>query len=126
MKRIWFGAALLILLLALGLGSGALMEQTHQAQAEDLNRAAELAAEGNWTGAKNFTGAARREWDKNRMLIAALSDHEPMDQIEGLFAQLEVFADIRDAASFESTCRYLASQLEALGKSHSFNLQNLF
>ena len=36
MKRIWFGAALLILLLALGLGSGALMEQTHQAQAEDL------------------------------------------------------------------------------------------
>ena len=126
MKRIWFGAALLIALLALGFGSGELMDQTHLVQAEDLNRAAELAMEGNWAGAKNFTGAARREWDKNKMLVAALSDHEPMDQIEGLFAQLEVFAATQDAASFCSTCRYLASQLEALGKSHSFNLQNLF
>ena len=126
MKRIWFGAALLILLLALGLGSSALMERTHLAHAEDLNRAAELAMEGNWAGAANFAEAAKREWNKKRMLVAALSDHEPMDQIEGLFAQLEVFTEIQDAASFGSTCRYLASQLEALGKSHSFNLQNLF
>ena len=38
MKRIWFGIALLITLLILGLGSGALMERTHLAQAEELDR----------------------------------------------------------------------------------------
>lgn len=126
MKRIWFGAALLAALLILGFGSSSLMERTHLAQAEDLTRAAELALEGNWSGAENFTGAARREWDKKRPLIAALSDHGPMDQIEGLFSQLETFAQAEDAVSYSSTCVYLARQLEALGKSHSLTLPNFF
>ena len=126
MNRIWFGTALLALLLVLGLGGSALMERTHLTQAEDLNRAAELALQGDWSGAEALTSGARKEWDKKRPLIAALSDHEPMDQAEGLFAQLEVFADTEDAISYSSTCVYLARQLEALGKSHSFNLQNFF
>lgn len=126
MKRIWFGAALLAALLILGFGSSSLMERTHMAQAKDLSRAAELAEEGNWSGAENFAAAARREWDRKRPLIAGLCDHEPMDQVEGLFAQLEVFAQSRDAVSFRSCCVYLVRQLEALGKSHSLNLQNFF
>ena len=126
MNRFWFGAGLLIVLLILGLGSSALMEKTHFSQAEDLRRAAELSLEGNWTGAKNFAHAAQREWDKHKSVIAGLCDHEPMDQAEGLFAQLEVFAGMKDTNAFSSTCLYLASQLEALGKSHSFNFQNLF
>lgn len=124
MNRIWFGAALLAVLLLLGFGSSTWMEKTHFSQAADLSRAAELALEGNWTGAENFAGAARREWNKRRPFVAALSDHGPMDQIEGLFAQLETFAAAQDTVSYSSTCVFLASQLEALGKSHSFNLQN--
>lgn len=126
MKRIWFGAVLMAALLMLGFGSSTLMERTHMAQVKDLDRAAELALEGNWGGAENFAAAARREWDKKRPLIAGLCDHEPMDQIEGLFAQLEVFALEQDTVSFSSCCAYLARQLEALGKSHSLNLQNFF
>ena len=126
MKRIWFGAALLALLLVLGFGCSAFMERIHLAQAEDLSRAAELALEGNWEKAENFADAARREWDKKRPLIAALSDHEPMDQADGLFAQLEVLAREKDAISYSGTCLYLARQLEALGKSHSLSLQNFF
>ena len=58
MKRIWFGAALLVILLILGLGTGALMERAHMGQSKDLARAAELALEGNWAGAENFAAAA--------------------------------------------------------------------
>ena len=126
MKRIWFGAGLLIALLILGLGSSTLMEKTHFSQAKDLRRAAELSMEGNWAGAKNFSDAARREWDKQKSVIAGLCDHEPMDQAESLFAQLEVFASLKDATSFSSTCLFLASQLEALGKSQQLNLPNFF
>ena len=126
MNRIWFGAALLAALLFVGIGSGMMMEQIHRPPAADLIRASELALEGNWKGADNFAAAARRGWDKRRNMVAALTEHGPMDQIEGLFAQLEVYGKTQDAASFGSTCRYLASQLEALGRSHSFNLQNLF
>lgn len=126
MKRIWFGAVLLVVLLVLGIGSSMFMERTHLAQAEDLTRAAELAQEGNWNGAENFVGAARREWDKRQLLIAALCSHEPVDQIEGLFAQLEIYAAARDVVSYSGTCVFLAQQLTALGKSHSFSLENFF
>ena len=124
MKRIWFGTALLVILLILGLGTGALMERTHMGQSKDMVRAAELALEGNWAGAENFAAAARREWSKHQLFTAVLVDHERIDQIESLFVQLEVFAKAEDAGAYSSTCMLLAHQLEALGESHGFNLKN--
>lgn len=126
MNRIWFGAALLAALLVLGIGSAALMEDAHLSQAAQLNRAADLALSGNWKGARSAFEDARTSWDQQSSILAGLASHEPMDQIEGCFAQLEVFAQAQDTISFCSSCGYLARQLEALGKSHSFNLQNLF
>ena len=126
MKRIWFGAALLGLLLILGILSTALMEDTHLTQAAQLDRAGELAAAGNWKGAEIAFFEAKALWEKRNSIIAGLSDHEPMDQIESCFAQLEVFLKMRDPVSFCGSCRYLSKQLEALGQSHSFNLQNFF
>lgn len=126
MNRIWFGAALLAALLIFGIGCAAFMEDTHLAQAAQLDRAADLAMSGNWKAAGTVFSDAQSSWERNRSVIAGFSDHGPMDQIEGIFAQLEVFVKIQDTASFCSSCRYLASQLEALGKSHSFNLQNFF
>ena len=126
MKRIWFGAALLGALLVLGIFSAALMEDTHLTQVAQLDSAADLAMSGNWKGAEAAFSEAKAGWEKRSAIISGLSDHEPMDQIEGCFAQLEVFLGMHDAASFCGACRYLAKQLEALGKSHSFNLQNFF
>ena len=126
MNRIWFGAALLAALLVLGIFSAALMEDTHLTQAARLERAAELAAAGTWQGAEAAFTEAKNGWDKRSALIAGLSDHGPMDQIEGMFAQLEVFLQTRDTGAFCGSCRYLTKQLEALGKSHSLNLQNFF
>ena len=126
MKRIWFGAALLAVLLISGFASSAWMEKIHLSLSDDLSRAAELALEENWAGAESFTKAAHREWDKRRDLIASLSDHEPMDQIEGLFAQLDAFARAKDRVSYSSTCIFLARQLEALGQGHRLSLPNFF
>ena len=126
MKRIWFGGALLALLLILGIFCAGFMEDAHLEQASLLNRAADLAAAGNWTAANSVFSKAHQNWDKRSAIISGLSDHEPMDQIEGCFAQLEVFAQMQDAVSFSSSCRFLAKQLEALGKSHSLSLQNFF
>ena len=126
MKRIWFGAAMLAVLLVLGFSCGTFMERTHAAQSKDLTRAAELALEENWAGAENFVSAVRREWNQKRPFIAALSEHEPIDQAEGLFSQLEAFAKTKDVASYSSTCLLLARILESLGQSHRLNLQNLF
>lgn len=125
MKRIWFGVVLLALMLVLGIGSSALMEKTLQKQSENLNRAAQLASDGDWATARTLQEEAKAEWDRKQLLVAALCRHEPIDQIDGLFAQLEVFSSSRRTVSFESTCVYLSKLLGALGESHTLNLKNL-
>jgi len=126
LKRIWFGAGLLLLLLALGLGSSALMERIWQVQSQNLDAAAETAADGDWAAAEALWEDAKQEWERRQLLIAALCRHEVIDEIDGLFAQLEVFAAGRRTVSFGSTCVYLSQQLDSLGQSHSFTLKNLF
>lgn len=126
MKRIWFGAVLLVILLILGIISSTLMEHLQQEQVARLDRAAELVTEGDWAAARALASEAKQEWDRTQLLIAALCDHQIMDHVEGLFAQMEIFSTTRSAPSFGSTCVYLARQLEALGSSHSFTLENIF
>ena len=126
MKRIWFGVALMIFLLALGIGSSALLERIQLAQVQRLEQAAELTTDGDWAAARALLAEAKQEWDNKQLLIAALTPHETVDHMEGLFAQLEVFSEARSAAAFSSTCVYLARQLEALGSSHTLNAENFF
>ena len=125
LKRIWFGAGLLVFLLILGICCGFLVERTCLSQARKLDRAAVLAADSDWAAARTLTQQAKQDWDQKQLLIAALCDHAPMDQIEGLFAQLEAFSDARSATSYSSTCVFLARQLESLGRSHSLTADNL-
>ena len=126
MKRIWFGAGLLIALLLLGLLCGFLIEHSQLESAEKLQRASDCAAEGDWAGAKTLLAEANQLWMRKRPLITALCDHEPIEEIEKLYAKLEVFADERSIISFRSVCAELSRQLEALGNSHNFTFGNFF
>ena len=124
MKRIWFGIGLMVFLLILCLCSSFLMERICLSQSQALDHAAVAASNGDWLTARHLTAQSKLEWDRRHLLFSALYDHAPIDQINGLFAQLEVFSESRKGASFESTCVYLARQLESLGRSHSFNFSN--
>lgn len=125
MKRIWIGAALLVLMLVSGILVAEFMERSHSPNAEDLNQAAALAMDGSWNKAEALAAKARKNWAKTRALTAAFVDHEPMEEIEGLFAKIDVCAAERNRLDFSSTCAYLARLMEALGESHSLNLRNL-
>lgn len=100
------------------------MERICLSQSQALDHAAAAASNGDWLTARRLTAQSKLEWDRRHLLFSALYDHAPIDQIDGLFAQLEVFSESRKTASFESTCVYLARQLESLGRSHSFNFSN--
>ncbi len=126
MKRIWFGVVLLILMLVLGLISSTFMKKTWLKQSENLNRAAMLASDGDWVNARNLLAEAQAEWEKKQLLLAVLCQHEPIEQIDGLFAQLGVFSESRRTASFSSTCVFLSKLIDSLGRSHNLNLKNLF
>ena len=124
MKRSKIGLWLLLVLLAMGMVSSWAMVRLTEPLGQTMEAASQAALRSDWESAQTLALQARESWEKNWNLCAVFADHTPMENINGLFAQLEVFSDSRKGASFESTCVYLARQLESLGRSHSFNFSN--
>ena len=124
MKRIRFGTALLSVLLILGILSNVMMRKIPPAQAKRLHHAAALASAGDWAAARDLSEVARSAWEQKQIFYCAMCDHEDIDRIDGLFAQMEVYAATRSAVSFSSICAQLASHLEALSHSHSLSPEN--
>ena len=116
---------LLILLLFLSILVGNLMGNIWQKQSENLNLAAKSASDGDWAAADRLLEEATREWEHRQLLIAVLSRHEEIDEIDGLFAQLKVFAAARRTVSFSSACMALSGLLDSLWKSHRLGLKSL-
>ena len=125
MKHLWFGAGLLAFLLVVSIWLGSALEQIHHGPAMDLEKAAEAAMDENWDLAAALYIRARKHWDSHRNLSAALVNHGPLDQIEGSFERLNVYADRQETTSFCAACGQLAQQLRSLPQSHSFSWWNL-
>lgn len=125
MKRIWIGIGLLVFLLVAGIWVAEVMEDSHKPGAEDLRRASQLALEEDWPMAEALSKRARNKWEKKWRVTASTADHEPMDEIDGLFAELKVYARAKDEVAYSGTCAHLAELLEAMAQAHVFNWWNL-
>ena len=125
MKRIWIGIVLLGVLFLGGVGTGEFMEQAHNPVARDVQRAGELALQGEWALAQALVKRGQDRWEEKWPVTAAIADHEPMDEIDALFAQLNVYADAKEALAYSAACAHLASLLEAISHSHSLTWWNL-
>lgn len=118
MKRCWFALILLVALLLGSLWVTDYMADTHTPIAEAVGRAEEASLAGNWTDARQELDSARASWDGKRKMIAVFADHEPMEEADALFAQLEVAAIWQDAPGFSSLCAHLSEALKAMGEAH--------
>lgn len=125
MKRCWFAAALLTALLAGSLWVTDYMDDVHSPIAAEVARAGALAMEGNWTEAGEALSRAREGWEGSRKTVAVFADHEPMEEADALFAQLEVAAAFQDGPGFASLCAHLKEALQALGEAHGPSWWNL-
>ena len=125
MRRIWIGIILLGVLLAGGLWISDFMAQNHSPMAQDLHRAGELAEMDQWELAQAYARRAQDRWEEKWPVTASVADHEPMDEIDALFAQLEIFSQSRDATAYRAVCAHLGSLLEAISQSHSITWWNL-
>lgn len=121
MKRSWIGLGLLILLLVLGIVASGMMNRIHRAISWELEEAADLAMAGLWQKAEDQAELARAEWEKWSDLRNSLADHAPMEDAEGLFAQLPVFAAEKDL-HFAALCRELSRKVRAVGEAHRLSL----
>lgn len=125
MRRMWFGTALLLLLIALGIFVTVSSNALHTQIAHTLEDAAAHAQAGNWEEAQRSFQRAYSRWKQRHQLVAAITDHEPMEQIDSLFHQLMPVLGAKEQISFISGCRGLIVLVQAVGEAHGVNWWNL-
>lgn len=118
MNKLWIAVVVLAVLLGMGIASAFFMDTVHRSLATQLEQAAAL-AESDWEEAKSLAGSARENWEEHKHLVAALADHEPLEQLDGMFAELEVCQKQADKACFAVVCVRIASLAGMLSESHS-------
>ena len=125
MGRFWLGIGLLALFLVLGFWISAAMDQVHLDISDTLELAAQQALDGDLDAGKETAQQAKKQWDKHWHGSAAVSDHAPMDEIDGLLAQLECYSRAGQTGEFAACCTRVSLLVRAMSEAHSFAWWNL-
>ena len=119
MKRLWIGVLILLLLLGTGIGITVFADHVHAAISDALSQASDAALAGDWDTAILLSGTAKSKWISYRNITATIADHEPMEEIDSLFAQLDIYGRTRQGISFSACCEALSVFAIAIGESQS-------
>ena len=125
MKHFWAGIGLLAVLLALGLWTSHTMEDVHTPIADSLKLAAEKALSGDAAGGVEDARKAQIQWERYRHATASVADHEPMEEADSLFAQLDSFIAAADMTRFAACCARLSELVRAISEAHTLSWWNL-
>lgn len=125
MKRSKFGLWLLIGLLIVGIVCTWAIIRCNEPIVQMVRQAGDAALREDWETAETRMKEAKDLWERQFPFCAALADHEPMEVINGLFAQLEVYAKSRDPQNFAAVCAQLSQDTKAMGEAHGLNWWNL-
>ena len=115
MGRLWIGIGLMTVLLALGLYGATAMDGVHSPIADQLEQAAAMQDP---DAAARALQAAKSAWDQHWHRTAVLAEHEPMDDIDSLFAQAESYASSNQMGDFSAMCMRLSQRIRAAAESH--------
>lgn len=118
MKRSIFGFVLMIVLLISGIAAALWMDSHHRPITADLSSAAQCALDGDWENARFHLSRAEEAWRKDWNLDAALTDHQPMEEIDSLFCRMAVYGALEDTGKFSAECRELAERINDLSDVH--------
>lgn len=119
MGRFWLGIGILVLLLVAGLWISAAMDDVHMDISQQLQLAAEQALDGQLETAVETANKAKEKWDAHWHASAAVADHAPMDEIDGLLAQLECYSRSQQSGEFAACCTRVSLLVQAMSEAHS-------
>lgn len=125
MKRLWIGIALLLIMLISGIFAAWGIPALHNRLSHTLQQACDTVQQEDWETANALVDQAKSQWERSRHLIASLVDHEPLEQMDTLFAELEIYAKCRLTADYAAVCAHLSHLSEAIGESQSLRWWNL-
>lgn len=119
------GIALLLLLLLSGLLSGWYMGRQHRELSRQLEDCSWLALSGQMTKARDQAEDARQQWESSWHVRAAFGDHTPMEEVDGLFAELRIYGAAGEKTEFARVCAALAARVNAVGDAHRLSWWNV-
>ncbi len=125
MKRLFIGIAVLSLLLALGVFLSCATEKVYAPIAAQLDTAAECALSGDPEGGKTQALSAQEKWHRWKKATTTVADHTPMEDIDHLFREMEIYAATGEIPHFAACCVNLAAMIRDMGEAHRLNLWNL-
>lgn len=125
MNRGLLGLLILVAFLAVGLWSAHAMTDFHDPLSARLEEASALALSGDMAQAKAVANQTKQAWQTHWGQVAILADHTPMDEIDGLFARLDAFAQAEHAEDFAACCNQLSILISATAEAHTLSLRNI-
>ena len=125
MKRCWFGAGLLVVLLVVSLLVTWGMDAIHRPIAADLQQASRQAQLGNWDSADYFSRQAEGAWEKWARFRACFADHTPTEEVGAELAAMSAARQQRQTADFAAACARASEMVRAVGDAHALYWWNL-
>lgn len=125
MARGWLGAAILAVFLIGGVVAAAEMSNAHLPTVELLEQASEMTINGEFGEGVLLGLEAKDRWEQRWNGTAAMADHSPMDEVDALFGELEVYAITGEQPHFAACCAELAKRIEAVAEAHKFSWWNI-
>ena len=119
MKRIWLGIGFLVVFLLAGWLLTLSFHRIHAPLATVLEEASKEALAGNWEDACAAADEARQYWDKYRNLTAAVADHAPLEEMDALFSQLDIYIKLNWQGDFAALCMQLSQMAAAMDESQA-------
>ena len=119
MKRLWIGVVLLTVMLATGVAMLLVSRDFYGKFSDTLDQAGEYALAENWVAAGDKLRESQRLWEQYRRFWAASTDHEPVEEVQRLFSQLEVYEKCRQATEFAAICRSIVHRAESIDEAQS-------
>ncbi len=125
MGRCLFGVELLLVFLLGGLWLSSRMTAVHEQVGTQLGEAAQAVLAGDTQRGYVLAQQAKSTWEQGWNGVATVADHAPMDEIDGLFAQLDAYGTAGFSADLAALCGRLQKLVEAVGEAHELTWWNL-
>ncbi|MBQ3000593.1 MAG: DUF4363 family protein [Oscillospiraceae bacterium] len=125
MKRFIIGLVTLTLLFSVGLFVSTATDKAYEPVVTLLEQAADTALSGSFEDAVLQAQKAKELWEKHKEKTATVADHTPMEEIDQLFTEVEIYAMAEEKPHFAACCAQLASAVQNMADAHALNFWNL-
>jgi len=125
MGRGWLGVVILAVFLVGGVVAAAEMSNAHLPTVALLQQASEKTINGDFGQGILLGMEAKDRWEHGWNGTATMADHSPMDDVDALFGEMEVYAITGEEPHFAACCAELAKRIEAVAEAHTFSWWNI-